>query len=61
MDVKWTWGLACKLAAALCLSSLAAFGAGRISLELGLGPDLATIVSIGVWLGNFFLLDRSEK
>jgi hypothetical protein len=61
MDVDWTWRLAGKLAAVLFLSTMAAFGAAKLTLGLGLGADLATLAAIAVWLGNFFLIDHRGK
>jgi hypothetical protein len=43
------------------LSSLAAFGAGQVALWLGLGPDIAALICIAVWIWNFLLLDRPQN
>jgi hypothetical protein len=60
MQVDWTWRLAGLLVVTVGLSSLAAFGAAKITLGLGLGPEAAMIACIAAWLASFFLIDRPQ-
>lgn len=61
MQVDWTWRLAGLLVVTVGLSTLAAFGAAKIALGMGLGPDIAAFACVGAWLASFFLIDRPIK
>jgi hypothetical protein len=42
------------------LSDLSGFGAAELALDLGLGPELATLACIPAFLCNFFMIEPIE-
>ena len=48
------------IAGGVLLSGLAAFGAGMLALDVGLGVELATMASVAAFIGNFFMIEPIE-